>query len=87
MSNNYEETVSTVTAPTTITAGNNTGTSNDTSRSRNYNSNKYQGSNRNQTNYVGSDTKNWEGAKPELGAVFGLKVENLNKKVSFEISR
>ena len=31
--------------------------------------------------------KNWGDTKPEVGAVLGLKVENLSEKVSFEVFR
>ena len=36
---------------------------------------------------VGSNEKSWEGAKPEVGAVLGLKSERLNNKVTFEVFR
>jgi hypothetical protein len=36
---------------------------------------------------IGSDDKDWEGAKPEVGAVLGLKTEKITKKVTFEVFR
>ena len=39
------------------------------------------------SNSFGSNDKDWEGAKPDFGAVLGLKTERLQKKVTFEIFR
>ena len=77
MSNINEEPETVPTPDVTTTGSSRTSDDNDTAYSIN---NDNQGINRNQTNYVGSNEKNWGGAKPEVGAVLGLKVENLNKK-------
>jgi hypothetical protein len=41
--------------------------------------------NRYQNNTVGSNDRNWQGAKPAIGVVLGLKTERLTHKKTFEV--
>jgi hypothetical protein len=43
--------------------------------------------NRYQNNNVGSNDRNWQGSKPDIGVVLGLKTERLVHKKTFEVFR
>jgi hypothetical protein len=43
--------------------------------------------NRYQSNTIGSNDRHWQGSKPDIGVVLGLKTEQLTHKKTFEVFR